>query len=37
MSAFHQFDALKVAMGSEENFLRAVLSHLGMFPQPRAR
>lgn len=37
MSAFHQFDPLKDAMGGEENFLRAVLSHLGMFPQPRAR
>lgn len=32
MSAFHQFDALKDAVGGEENFLRAVLSHMGMFP-----
>jgi len=34
MSAFHQFDALKEAVGGEENFLRGVLSHMGMFPTP---
>ncbi|ATQ42229.1 TetR/AcrR family transcriptional regulator [Caulobacter mirabilis] len=34
MSAFHQFDPLREALGSEDNFLRAVLSHMGMFPHP---
>lgn len=34
MSAFHQFDALKDVLGGEEQFLRAVLSHMGMFPNP---
>jgi AcrR family transcriptional regulator len=32
MSVFRQFDTLKENLGGEEGFLRAVLSHLGMFP-----
>jgi len=31
MSSFNQFIPLKAELGSEENFLRAVLAHLGMF------
>lgn len=31
MSGFHQFRPLKDGLGGEEGFLRAVLSHLGMF------
>ncbi|MFZ5670839.1 MAG: TetR/AcrR family transcriptional regulator [Pseudomonadota bacterium] len=31
MNGFRQFDPLKTALGGEEAFLRAVLSHLGMF------
>jgi AcrR family transcriptional regulator len=31
MSSFNQFVPLKAELGSEENFLRAVLAHLGMF------
>ena len=31
MSAFNQFTPLKAELGGEENFLRAVLAHLGMF------
>jgi AcrR family transcriptional regulator len=31
MSAFAQFVPLKAELGGEENFLRAVLAHLGMF------
>lgn len=31
MSSFNQFTPLKAELGSEENFLRAVLAHLGMF------
>ncbi|HRD45699.1 MAG TPA: TetR/AcrR family transcriptional regulator [Caulobacter sp.] len=34
MNAFHQFDPLKAVLGGEEQFLRAVLSHMGMFPHP---
>lgn len=37
MSAFHQFDAFKDVLGGEEGFLRAVLSHMGMFQGPTAR
>jgi AcrR family transcriptional regulator len=31
MSSFNQFTPLKAELGGEENFLRAVLAHLGMF------
>jgi hypothetical protein len=31
MAGFHQFDELKKQLGGEENFVRAVLEHLGMF------
>ncbi|MFA7262569.1 MAG: TetR/AcrR family transcriptional regulator [Caulobacter sp.] len=37
MSSFRQFDPLKEGLGGEEGFLRAVLSHLGMFPAARAK
>ena len=37
MASFRQFDLLKDALGGEEGFLRAVLSHLGMFPAARAK
>lgn len=37
MSGFRQFDPLKEGLGGEEGFLRAVLSHLGMFPASRAK
>ena len=31
MSSFNQFTPMKAELGGEENFLRAVLAHLGMF------
>lgn len=34
MNVFQQFDPLKQVLGGEEQFLRAVLSHMGMFPHP---
>ena len=37
MTSFRQFDPLKDSLGGEEGFLRAVLSHLGMFPAARAK
>ena len=37
MNTFRQFDPLKQGLGGEEGFLRAVLSHLGMFPAARAK
>ncbi|MCF8505690.1 MAG: TetR/AcrR family transcriptional regulator [Caulobacter sp.] len=37
MNSFRQFDPLKQGLGGEEGFLRAVLSHLGMFPASRAK
>jgi len=37
MTSFRQFDPLKTGLGGEEGFLRAVLSHLGMFPAARAK
>ena len=37
MTSFRQFDPLKDGLGGEEGFLRAVLSHLGMFPAARAK
>jgi AcrR family transcriptional regulator len=36
MAGFKQFDHLKQELGGEEPFLRAVLTHLGLFPHANA-
>ena len=36
MLSFKQFDPLKEQLGGEENFMRAVLQHLGMFSKVHA-
>ncbi|HEY8574308.1 TetR/AcrR family transcriptional regulator [Phenylobacterium sp.] len=35
MRGFKQFDHLKDAVGGENNFLRAVFNHMGLFPSPQ--
>src|SRR5512142_1223509 len=37
MAGFKQFEPLKEAVGGELPFLRAVFSHMGLFPGPRHR
>jgi AcrR family transcriptional regulator len=37
MAGFRQFDHLKEALGGEQAFIRAVLSHMSVFPRPSGR
>jgi AcrR family transcriptional regulator len=34
MSSFREFEPLKEAMGGEENFVRAILDHIGVYVRP---
>jgi hypothetical protein len=37
MASFKEFEPLKDAMGGEENFIRAILDHIGVFARHRIK